>query len=101
MPATSRPTWAGRGSSRSPRSARRCPESPPGWPSPVPAGDVLFIEATAMDGEPGLTLTGQLGDVMKESAQIAWSYLRSHGPDLGVDPARLAGRRIHLHVPAG
>jgi ATP-dependent Lon protease len=54
-----------------------------------------------MDGEPGLTLTGQLGDVMKESAQIALSYLRSHGPALGIDPGVLAGRRIHLHVPAG
>ncbi len=64
-------------------------------------GDVLFIEATVMDGEPGLTLTGQLGDVMKESAQIALSYLRSHGPALGIDPAVLAGRRVHLHVPAG
>ena len=64
-------------------------------------GDVLFIEATVMDGEPGLTLTGQLGDVMKESAQIALSYLRSHGPALGIDPAALVGRRIHLHVPAG
>ncbi|MGY0234304.1 endopeptidase La [Longispora urticae] len=64
-------------------------------------GDVLFIEATALaDGEPGLTLTGQLGDVMKESAQIALSYLRSHGPELGVDPAALH-RRLHLHVPAG
>jgi ATP-dependent Lon protease len=64
-------------------------------------GDVLFIEATAMAGEPGLTLTGQLGDVMKESAQIAWSYLRSHGPELGIDPTGLVGKRIHLHVPAG
>jgi ATP-dependent Lon protease len=64
-------------------------------------GDVLFIEATAMAGEPGLTLTGQLGDVMKESAQIAWSYLRSHGPELGIDAAALVGKRIHLHVPAG
>jgi ATP-dependent Lon protease len=64
-------------------------------------GDVLFIEATAMDGEPGLTLTGQLGDVMKESAHIALSYLRSHGRELGLDPNELAGRRIHLHVPAG
>ena len=43
-------------------------------------GDVLFIEATAMDGDPGLTLTGQLGDVMKESVSIALSYLRSQGP---------------------
>jgi len=64
-------------------------------------GDVLFIEATSMPGEPGLTLTGQLGDVMKESAQIALSYLRAHGPDLGIDPTELSGRRIHLHVPAG
>jgi ATP-dependent Lon protease len=64
-------------------------------------GDVLFIEATIMDGEPGLTLTGQLGDVMKESAQIALSYLRSHASSLGIDPAALTGRRIHLHVPAG
>ncbi|MEU8007577.1 endopeptidase La [Catellatospora sp. NPDC049111] len=64
-------------------------------------GDVLFIEATSMDGEPGLTLTGQLGDVMKESAHIALSYLRSHGRQLGLDPNALAGRRIHLHVPAG
>lgn len=64
-------------------------------------GDVLFIEATGMEGEPGLTLTGQLGDVMKESAHIAWSYLRSNGRRYGLDPNALAGRRIHLHVPAG
>ncbi|HKD97941.1 MAG TPA: endopeptidase La [Micromonosporaceae bacterium] len=64
-------------------------------------GDVLFIEATAMEGESGLTLTGQLGDVMKESAQIALSYLRSHGARFGVDPGTLSGRRLHLHVPAG
>jgi ATP-dependent Lon protease len=64
-------------------------------------GDVLFIEATSMEGEPGLTLTGQLGDVMKESAHIALSYLRSHGRRLGLDPNELAGKRIHLHVPAG
>jgi ATP-dependent Lon protease len=64
-------------------------------------GEVLFIEATSMEGEPGLTLTGQLGDVMKESAQIALSYLRSHGRKFGLDPNALAGRRIHLHVPAG
>jgi ATP-dependent Lon protease len=64
-------------------------------------GDVLFIEATAMAGEPGLTLTGQLGDVMKESAQIALSYLRSHAAQLGIDQAALAHERVHLHVPAG
>jgi ATP-dependent Lon protease len=63
-------------------------------------GDVLYIEAGANDGEPGLQLTGQLGDVMKESAQIALSYVRSHAAELGVDPATL-DRRIHVHVPAG
>jgi ATP-dependent Lon protease len=68
-------------------------------------GDVLFIEATAMplgDGasEPGLTLTGQLGDVMKESAQIALSYVRSHSDELRITPDRLNGR-FHVHVPAG
>jgi ATP-dependent Lon protease len=63
-------------------------------------GDVLFVEATAMDGEPGLTLTGQLGDVMKESARIALSYVEAHALGLGVDPAATR-RRFHLHVPAG
>jgi ATP-dependent Lon protease len=63
-------------------------------------GDVLFIEASAMDGTAGLTLTGQLGDVMKESAQIALSYLRSHGAAHGIDTATL-NRSVHLHVPAG
>ena len=63
-------------------------------------GDVLFIEATTMDGEAGLTLTGQLGDVMKESAQIALSYVRSHAVELGLDPS-FGNKRFHLHVPAG
>ena len=63
-------------------------------------GDVLFIEASASDGEPRLTLTGQLGDVMKESAQIALSFVRSHAEQLGVDPTVL-DRSIHVHVPAG
>ena len=65
-------------------------------------GDVLFIEATREAGEPsdGFTLTGQLGDVMKESAQIALSYVRSHADELGVAPDRLRGR-FHVHVPAG
>ncbi|MGC2379918.1 MAG: endopeptidase La, partial [Mycobacterium sp.] len=63
-------------------------------------GDVLYIEAGSNDGEPGLQLTGQLGDVMKESAQIALSYVRSHAAELGVDPIAL-DRRIHVHVPAG
>ncbi|MFL6241189.1 MAG: endopeptidase La [Actinomycetes bacterium] len=63
-------------------------------------GDVLFVEATAMPGEPGLTLTGQLGDVMKESAQIALSYLKAHGDELDIAPADL-GQALHVHVPAG
>ena len=67
-------------------------------------GDVLYIEAGSVDsdgaGESGLILTGQLGDVMKESAQIALSYVRSHAEQLGVDPKAL-DRKIHVHVPAG
>ena len=62
-------------------------------------GDVLFVEATAVPGE-GLTLTGQLGDVMKESAQIALSAVRSQADALGIDQD-LFDRRFHLHVPAG
>ncbi|GAB3794150.1 endopeptidase La [Nocardioides ungokensis] len=63
-------------------------------------GDVLFIEASAHDGPAGLTLTGQLGEVMKESAQIALSFVRANAERLGVDPAVL-DRAIHVHVPAG
>jgi ATP-dependent Lon protease len=67
-------------------------------------GDVLFIETTAFptsaEGEPGLTLTGQLGDVMKESAQIALNYVRSHAGELGIEPSSVQ-RRFHVHVPAG
>ncbi|WP_134739800.1 endopeptidase La [Nocardioides sp. 503] len=63
-------------------------------------GDVLFIEASAHEGTAGLTLTGQLGDVMKESAQIALSFVRAHAGELGVDPA-FFDRAIHVHVPAG
>jgi ATP-dependent Lon protease len=64
-------------------------------------GDVLFVEATTMKGGDGLTLTGQLGDVMKESAEIALSYVRSHASELGIDAGDLTGRRFHVHVPAG
>jgi ATP-dependent Lon protease len=63
-------------------------------------GDVLFIEATAMDGDKGLVLTGQLGDVMKESARIALSYVNSHSDELGIDSGGF-GREFHVHVPAG
>ena len=64
-------------------------------------GDVLFIEATAMPGSEGLTLTGQLGDVMKESAQIALSYVRSHADSIGLPEGVFEGKHFHVHVPAG
>ncbi|MCB0174650.1 MAG: endopeptidase La [Anaerolineae bacterium] len=64
-------------------------------------GDVLFIEASAMPGKDRLTLTGQLGDVMKESAQIALSYVRSHAEKFGIDSEKFNNTDIHLHVPAG
>ena len=65
-------------------------------------GDVLFIEATSMKGKDGLVLTGQLGDVMKESARIALSYVRGHSEALGIDEDdAFEGREFHVHVPAG
>jgi ATP-dependent Lon protease len=64
-------------------------------------GDVLTIEVTAMDGEPGLQVTGQLGDVMSESAQIALSFVRSNANELGVLPGAFEHRKFHLHVPSG
>ncbi|MBJ7594129.1 MAG: endopeptidase La [Candidatus Dormibacteraeota bacterium] len=63
-------------------------------------GDVLFIEAATSEGDGKLTLTGQLGDVMKESAQIALSYVRAHAVELGIDPDA-AQKSVHVHVPAG
>ncbi|MFZ1701541.1 MAG: endopeptidase La [Pyrinomonadaceae bacterium] len=64
-------------------------------------GEVLFIEATLLPGGGGLTLTGQLGDVMKESAQAARSYLWSHAAEFGIDAAMIKDNGIHIHVPAG
>ena len=67
-------------------------------------GDVLFVEATAMKGgssHGSLVLTGQLGDVMKESAQIALSYVRGHAEELGIDEHAFENREFHVHVPAG
>jgi ATP-dependent Lon protease len=64
-------------------------------------GDVLFVEATAMKGSHDLVLTGQLGDVMKESARIALSYVRAHAADLGIDESAFEDREFHIHVPAG
>jgi ATP-dependent Lon protease len=64
-------------------------------------GDVLFVEATKMPGKDGLVLTGQLGDVMKESARIALSYVRSHAAELGLDEQDFEDASFHVHVPAG
>ena len=64
-------------------------------------GDVLFIEANQMKGKGGLTLTGQLGDVMKESAKIAETYVRAHAEELGIDPDGFDEREFHVHIPAG
>ena len=92
---------AGRSSSRSRWSARRSPAWRPVWPSPATGGDVLFVEAAAMPGNGGLVLTGQLGDVMKESARIALTWVRSHAVALGIPDAAFEGREFHVHVPAG
>jgi len=64
-------------------------------------GDILFIEATAMKGKGALMLTGQLGDVMKESAQAALSYARSHAKEFGINEDFFAKHDIHIHVPEG
>src|SRR6201747_830158 len=64
-------------------------------------GDVLFVEATTMKGKADLVLTGQLGDVMKESARIALSYVRGHAEDIGIDPDGFGEHEFHVHVPAG
>ena len=64
-------------------------------------GDILFIEASRMPGDGQLHLTGQLGDVMKESVRAAWSYVRAHAQDLGIDPKFYKAWDVHVHVPAG
>jgi ATP-dependent Lon protease len=64
-------------------------------------GEIMFIESTAMRGKGGLMLTGKLGDVMKESAQAALSYARSHANELGIDENFFQDRDIHIHVPEG
>jgi len=86
-----------------PEEARK--ELPPGVATGMAwtemGGEVLFIEATLLPGGSGLTLTGQLGDVMKESAQAARSYLWSHAAEFGIDPELIKSNGIHIHVPAG
>ncbi len=64
-------------------------------------GDILFIEASLSDGKPGLRLTGNLGNVMKESASTALSYLSANARKLGIDPALLEKKAVHIHVPEG
>jgi ATP-dependent Lon protease len=64
-------------------------------------GDIIFVEATKMSGDKGLTLTGQLGEIMKESAQAALSYVRSKAKDLGIEENFYQKHDIHIHVPAG
>jgi ATP-dependent Lon protease len=64
-------------------------------------GDIMFVEVSVMPGKGNLVLTGQLGDVMKESAQAALTYAKSHAEELGIPTERLAERDIHIHVPAG
>ena len=117
--ATKVATGAGRGADRARRggpprrarassaSTRRRPSARP-WPDVATGlavtgtgGDVLFVEATRMQGSDGLVLTGQLGDVMKESARIALSYVHSHAGDLGLDEDAFDGSSFHVHVPAG
>ena len=62
---------------------------------------MLFVEAASMAGKGGLVLTGQLGDVMKESARIALTYIRATRLQLGIDERAFDGREFHVHVPAG
>src|SRR5205807_6029762 len=64
-------------------------------------GEVLFIEASRMAGTGSLTLTGQLGDVMKESARAALSWLRAHAREYGIDPDFFKNAEMHVHVPSG
>jgi len=64
-------------------------------------GDIMFVEATVMPGEGGLVLTGQLGDVMKESGRAALSYAKTHWKELGISEESVRGKEVHIHVPAG
>ena len=64
-------------------------------------GDVLFVEATAMPGKGRLTITGQLGDVMRESVTAAYSYVRSKASELEIEDRRFSEHDIHIHFPAG
>jgi ATP-dependent Lon protease len=80
-------------------------KSPPGVAAGLAwtevGGDVLYIEATLLPDGKGLTITGQLGDVMQESAKAAQSYIWSHASELGIDRALFKDSGVHIHVPAG
>lgn len=67
----------------------------------VYGGEILYVEATLSKGKGGLSMTGNLGDVMKESATLAWEYMKSHAKLLKIDPALLENHNIHIHVPEG
>ena len=92
---------AGSASTRRRPSGPRSPGVATGLAVTGTGGDVLFIEATRMQGSEGLVLTGQLGDVMKESARIALSYVHSHAGELGLDEEAFEDSSFHVHVPAG
>jgi ATP-dependent Lon protease len=95
-------TWLGR--RRYPSEVRKRTSDPgvaTGLAVTPVGGDVLFVEATAMPGDRGLIVTGQIGDVMKESAQAALSWVRGHARDLGLESDWFEGRDVHIHVPAG
>jgi ATP-dependent Lon protease len=64
-------------------------------------GDIMFVEASVMPGEGGLVLTGQLGDVMKESGRAAWTYAKSRHREFGIPEGLMKGVEVHIHVPAG
>jgi ATP-dependent Lon protease len=95
-------TWLGR--RRFPAEVRKRTSDPgvaTGLAVTPVGGDVLFVEATAMPGSGKLIVTGQIGDVMKESAQAALSWVRGHARDLGLESDWFEGRDVHIHVPAG
>ena len=81
--------------------APRCPAWPPAWPSPAPAATCCSSRPRRWRAATGSPLTGQLGDVMKESARIALTYVRSHADELGIDDEAFEDREFHVHVPAG
>ena len=78
-----------------------CPGVATGLAVTPVGGDILFVEATAMPGKGKLQLTGKLGDVMKESAQTALSWVRAHSAELNIDPGFFENMDLHLHVPQG